>query len=102
MSTRLQFGESMRPQHIMNGHADLADLSYVRHRIRAVADTLEYLPRDVLPLSRRRNRLQEGEELFAPVQCGEVQALAIRATHPGELRCRGEAHRRKNQGRRQQ
>ena len=83
-------------------HADLADLSYVRHRTRAAADTLEYLARDVLTLSRRRDRLQEREELFASVQRGEVEALAIRDTHSGHLRGRCEAHCGKDQGRGQQ
>ena len=36
-----------------NGNADLAELSYVRHRTFAVADMLEHLAGDVLALGRR-------------------------------------------------
>jgi hypothetical protein len=66
----------------MDGNADLADLSYVRHRTRAAPDIFIYFAGNVLALGRRRNPLQEGEELFASVQRGEVQALAIRALDP--------------------
>ena len=100
MGTRLQPGKSMSLQHFLDGNADLADLSYVRHRIRA-AEILEYLAGNVLALSSRRSRLQEGEELFASIQRGEVQAPALRADS-GHPCCRCEAHRPKNQGRGQQ
>src|SRR3984957_10094211 len=92
----------MRLQHIMDHDANLADFSYVGHRFRTAANTLKYLARDVLPLHKSRNRLQERKQLLASVHRGEVRVFVRGAADSGQLRCDRETNRCKDQGRRQQ